>query len=85
MIEDALLLLTLVMSPSLLMTRTVSSCDDVLLLIFVVVVVPVTESVNIFGVREPVRDLVTILLVSVVAATVINRYQHQRCVMKNNF
>lgn len=62
MVDDRLLV-TLVMSPSLLMTRRSSDEEDSLDSVFTDVV-PVMESVNCFGVSEPVLDLVTIFLAS---------------------
>ena len=58
-----LLLVTRVMSPSLLMTRTSSvEFDESRDAIFRDPVVAVTESVNCFGVSDPVFDLVIIFL-----------------------
>ena len=60
------LLVTLVISPSLLMTRTssvVADVDDLIPVAFMLVE-PITESENNFGVKEPVLDRVTYLLFS---------------------
>ena len=60
------LLVTLVISPSLLMTRTSSVLADVddLKPIVLMLLEPITESENNFGVREPVFDRVTYLFFS---------------------
>lgn len=64
-VDTSLLRAILVISPSLLMIRT-SSADDVFkdftLDVVVLIVVPTTESEKSFGVREPVFDLVIIVL-----------------------
>ena len=59
----SLLLVTLVMSPSLLMTRTSSFDEEAVVFIEVVLMfaVPMTESENSLGVKDPVFDRVTIL------------------------
>ena len=64
-VDASLLRAILVISPSLLIIRT-SSVDDVFkdftLDVEVLIVVPITESENNLGVREPVLDLVIIVL-----------------------
>lgn len=64
-VDTSLLRAILVISPSLFMIRT-SSVDDVFkdftLDVVVLIVVPTTESEKSFGVREPVFDLVIIVL-----------------------
>ena len=60
----SLLLATRVISPSLLMMRTSSELveTDFMPVAVVLIVVPMMESVNSLGVKEPVFDLVTIIL-----------------------
>lgn len=69
-----MLRVTLVMSPSLFITRT--SSED---LVFMEAVVDVTESVNCFGVREPVLDRVTILLASANISNACKIYFQVQC------
>lgn len=71
-----MLRVTLVMSPSLFITRT--SSED---LVFMEAVVDVTESVNCFGVREPVLDRVTILLASANISNACKMYFHVQCII----
>jgi hypothetical protein len=64
-VEASLLRAILVISPSLFIMRT-SSVDDVFMdftfEVVVLIVVPITESENNLGVRDPVLDLVIIVL-----------------------
>lgn len=64
------------MSPSLFITRT--SSED---LVFTEAVVDVTESVNCFGVREPVLDRVTILLASANISNACKMYFQVQCII----
>ena len=71
-----MLRVTLVMSPSLFITRT--SSED---LVFTEAVVDVTESVNCFGVREPVLDRVTILLASANISNACKMFFQVQCII----